>query len=55
MSDAILTFDSRTRGEAFPLDLLENRLRCPRCGSRRVTVLFQVPNQPKSAARDYRL
>jgi DNA-directed RNA polymerase subunit RPC12/RpoP len=38
-----------TRGEAFPLDQLESRLRCPRCGSRRVTVLFEVPNQPKSA------
>jgi hypothetical protein len=40
-----------TRGEAFPLDLLESRMRCPRCGSRRVTVLFEVPNQPKSASR----
>jgi hypothetical protein len=38
-----------TRGEAFPLDLLESRMRCPRCGSRRVTVLFEVPNEPKSA------
>jgi hypothetical protein len=39
-----------TRGEAFPLELLESRMRCPRCGSRKVTVLFEVPNQPKSAA-----
>jgi DNA-directed RNA polymerase subunit RPC12/RpoP len=39
-----------TRGEAFPLDQLESRMRCPRCGSRRVTVLFEVPNQPKAAA-----
>jgi hypothetical protein len=39
-----------TRGEAFPLNLLESRMRCPRCGSRTVTVLFEVPNQPKTTA-----
>jgi hypothetical protein len=43
-----------TRGEAFPFNLLDSRMRCPRCGSRRVTVLFEVPNEPKTAARDYR-
>ena len=44
-----------TRGEAFPLNVLESRMRCPRCGSRKVTVLFEVPNEPKTAAgRDYR-
>jgi hypothetical protein len=32
-----------TRGRAFPLSSLEARLRCPRCGSRRVVVLFQPP------------
>jgi hypothetical protein len=32
-----------TRGEAFPLDMLESRLRCPRCGSRRVQVIFEPP------------
>jgi DNA-directed RNA polymerase subunit RPC12/RpoP len=39
-----------TRGEAFPLDQLESRLKCPRCGSRRVTVVFEVPNQPRRRA-----
>ena len=39
-----------TRGQAFPLNLLESRMRGPRCGSRRVTVLFEVPNQPKTTA-----
>lgn len=32
-----------TRGKAFPLSRLESRLRCPRCGSRNVVVLFQPP------------
>ena len=32
-----------TRGRAFPLSRLESRLRCPRCGSRNVVVLFQPP------------
>jgi len=33
-----------TRGRAFPLSRLETRLRCPRCGSRDVVVLFQPPD-----------
>jgi hypothetical protein len=37
-----------TRGANFPLELLESRLRCPRCGKLGVTVLFAVPGQPKS-------
>jgi hypothetical protein len=32
-----------TRGRAFPLSRLESRVRCPRCGSRDVTLLFTVP------------
>jgi hypothetical protein len=28
-----------TRGRAFPLGLLAERLRCPRCGSRQVVVI----------------
>jgi hypothetical protein len=32
-----------TRGRAFPLSRLESRLRCPRCGSRYVVVLYQPP------------
>jgi hypothetical protein len=39
-----------TRGANFPLKLLESRLRCPQCGKLGVTVLFAVPNQPKSQA-----
>jgi hypothetical protein len=30
-----------TRGKAFPLSRLESRLRCPRCGSRYVVVLYE--------------
>jgi hypothetical protein len=33
-----------TRGREFPLSWLESRLKCPRCGSRRVTVLHQPPS-----------
>jgi hypothetical protein len=40
-----------TRGELFPLDQLESRLKCPRCGSRRVTVVFEIPNQPQAVRR----
>ena len=32
-----------TRGNDFPLDLLSARLKCPRCGSRRVRVAFTPP------------
>ena len=32
-----------TPGRAFPLSRLESRLRCPRCGSRCVVVLYQPP------------
>jgi hypothetical protein len=32
-----------TRGRAFPLDSLATRMKCPRCGSRRVRVLFHPP------------
>jgi hypothetical protein len=37
-----------TRGTAFPVSLLEGRLKCPRCGSRRVVVLFDLPATPIS-------
>ena len=33
-----------TRGDAFPLARLESRLKCPDCGSRRVSVIFDVPS-----------
>jgi len=32
-----------TRGRAFPLSRLESRLRCPRCGNRRMIVMFEPP------------
>ena len=35
-----------TRGGAFPLTSLEFRLKCPMCGSRRVSVIFDVPSEP---------
>jgi hypothetical protein len=35
-----------TRGRAFPLSLLASRLKCPRCGSDRVRLVFAVPSQP---------
>ena len=37
-----------TRGRAFPLDSLASRMKCPRCGSRRVRLLFHPP--PGSSA-----
>lgn len=39
-----------TRGRAFPLDSLKDRLRCPRCGSRTVRVAFDVPGRPNAGA-----
>ena len=33
-----------TRGSDFPLARLESRLKCPRCGSRRVVLLFELPS-----------
>ena len=32
-----------TRGHRFPLSLLASRLKCPQCGSNRVSVIFQTP------------
>jgi hypothetical protein len=37
-----------TRGERFPLELLQSRLRCPKCGSRNVRVIFEPP-APRAA------
>jgi hypothetical protein len=33
-----------TRGRDFPLARLESRMKCPACGSRRVTIMFDVPS-----------
>ena len=38
-----------TRGAAFPLARLESRLKCPRCGSRRVRLAFSVPPSEQRA------
>lgn len=35
-----------TRGETFPVSLLTERLKCPRCGSRKVALLFDLPKEP---------
>ena len=32
-----------TRGRDFPVARIAERLRCPRCGCRRVSVMFAVP------------
>jgi len=33
-----------TRGRDFPLARIGERLRCPRCGSRKVAVMFSAPS-----------
>jgi DNA-directed RNA polymerase subunit RPC12/RpoP len=35
--------------KAFPLSRLESRLRCPRCGSRNVVVLYRPPSSSAAA------
>jgi hypothetical protein len=37
-----------TRGPSFPLSLLASRLKCPACGSRRVTIIFRTPSIGKA-------
>jgi hypothetical protein len=39
-----------TRGELFPLDQPEGRLKCPRCGSRGVKAMFDIPDGGHGAA-----
>lgn len=40
-----------TRGRGFPLTLLQSRLKCPKCGDRRVHVVFYGGrNVPAAAA-----
>jgi hypothetical protein len=38
-----------TRGRDFPISWLESRMKCPRCGSRRVRIVYDVPPQPRVA------
>ena len=40
----------RTRGRAFPIIRLADRLRCPRCGFRKMSVMFDAPTVPKRNA-----
>lgn len=35
-----------TRGGKFELSMLPERLMCPRCGSRRIRVIYEPPAQP---------
>ena len=39
-----------TRGRGFPLARLAERLRCPRCGCRKVAVIFEPPGGVARAA-----
>jgi DNA-directed RNA polymerase subunit RPC12/RpoP len=39
-----------TRGRNFPISRVESRLMCPRCGSRRVVLLFDIPPTQKRVA-----
>lgn len=39
-----------TRGRDFPLAMLSGRLRCPKCGSRRVAVGITMPSNAGTAA-----
>lgn len=41
-----------TRGATFPLARLESRMKCPRCGSRRVVLLFEPPSIRRLANRN---
>jgi hypothetical protein len=41
-----------TRGERFPREELESRLRCPKCGQMRVQVVWNIPNYPKRSAEN---
>jgi hypothetical protein len=36
-----------TRGRDFPIAQIAQRLRCPRCGCRNVSVLFGPPKTPQ--------
>jgi hypothetical protein len=35
-----------TRGARFPLSRLSGVLKCPHCGSRQITVMFDIPQIP---------
>src|ERR1700684_201424 len=37
-----------TRGSKFPLDQVGSRLKCPKCGERRVQVYCEVPGESRT-------
>jgi hypothetical protein len=39
-----------TRGRDFPIGMLQQRLRCPRCGCRRIGVMFGPPSHFRTLA-----
>ena len=39
-----------TRGRDFPVARLDTRMKCPRCGSRRVLIAFEPPKNPNERA-----
>jgi hypothetical protein len=39
-----------TRGRAFPVSDLGSRMKCPRCGSRRVLIAFDPPKHADAAS-----
>ena len=46
-----------TRGRAFPIARIGERLKCPRCGHFPMSVVFSPPSTPQrnaAAARNYR-
>jgi hypothetical protein len=47
-----------TRGRDFPIARIAERLRCPRCGCRQISVMFSPPGNPQidavAAARPFR-
>ena len=49
LSDPITSVDVDTlvwtRGRDFPLSRLDSRLKCPRCGSRKIVVMFEPPSK----------
>jgi hypothetical protein len=38
-----------TRGRNMPISLMAERMMCPRCGSRKVSLMFTPPPQAKAA------
>lgn len=41
-----------TRGRGFPLTRMDEVMRCPRCGNRKVRVTFDVPGNPRPPSKD---